>query len=252
LEKTFQCFNESRRIFHQQDDKYGEASAITNLAGHYYNTDDYNQAIDNYEKALKLFREFDDKSNQYRIMNRLGLVYQNQGNLDKALEYYLESLELERTAGDYLEQHKTIGDIAITHALSKNWLESANACIDAFQLAVQINANIVTDSLRSMLAVMKVMLKSREFAVPAQLVYRLSLFIGSIGVEDKEMRTVLAISQGIFTLIGIVSACEWDKKNDIFREALELAHSLDENTGSAFNLMQWLEYEKAGENGKDS
>jgi hypothetical protein len=66
------------------------------------------------------------------------------------------------------------------------------------------------------------------------------------------MRTALAISQGIWTLIGLASACEWDKKSDIYKETLELANSIDINTGSAFNLMQWLEYEKDRENGKDS
>lgn len=252
LEKAFQCFIESRKIFHQQNDKYGEASAITNLAGYYYNINDYNQAIDNYEKALKIFRELNDKLNQYLIINRLGLIYQNQDNFDMALEYYNESLNLGKAIGDYTEQHKTIGNIALVHALNKNWLDSANACMEAFQLAVQINANLITDSLRDILSAIKIMLKSREFAIPAQLVYRLSQFVGNLKPIDEEMRTALAISQGIWTLIGLASACEWDKKSDIYKETLELANSIDINTGSAFNLMQWLEYEKAGENGKDS
>jgi len=252
LEKAFQCFNESRRIFHQKNDKYGEASAITNIAGYYYNSNDYDQAIDSYQKALKIFRELDDKSNQYLIMNRLGSLYQEQGNFDEAIEYYLESLELERNAKDYLMQHETTNNIALVYALNKNWIESANFCVSAFQLAVQINPNVITNSLRNILKVVKIMLKSREFAIPAQLVYQLSQFIGNMKVEDKETRTALAISQGVFTLIGLVSASECDRKNDLFKEAIELARSLDENTGSAFNLMQWLEHEKAGENGKDS
>lgn len=241
LERAFQCFNEARRIFHQKNDKYGEASAITNIAGYYYGLNDHNQAIDSYQKALKIFRELDDKFNQYLIMNRLGMLYQDQKNLDSALEYYLESLNLGQEANDYLMQVETMGNIALVYALNRNWLKSANYCISGFQLAVQINPNVITESLRNILKVLKIMLESREFAIPAQLVYQLSKFIGNMEIEDKEMRTALAISQGIFTLIGIVSASEYDKKSDLFKEALELARSLDENTGSAFNLTQWLE-----------
>ncbi len=241
LEKAFHCFNKSKKIFHQENNKYGEASSITNIAGYYYSSKDYNQAIDNYQKALKIFREIDDKFNQYLIMNRLGSLYQDMGDLDDALEYYLESLNLEREANDYLMQHETNGNIALVYALNKNWVESANHCISGFQLAVQINPNVITDSLRNILKVVKIMFKSYEFAVPAQLVYQLSQLVGTIGSDDKELRTALAISQGLFTLIGLVSASELDRKSDLFKEALELARSLDENTGSAFNLMQWLE-----------
>lgn len=241
LEKAFECFNIARRIFRQKNDKYGEASAIKNIAGYYHSSNDYDQAIDNYQKALKIFRELDDKPNQYLILNRLGSLYQDQKNLDSALEYYFESLDLVRSTNDFLMQIEAMSNIAFVYALNNKWLESANYCMSAFQIAVQTNPNVITESLRNILKIVKIMLKSSEFAIPAQLVYQLSQFIGSMKIEDNEIRTALAISQGIFTLIGLVSASEYDKKNDLFKEALELAHSLDKNTGFAFNLTQWLE-----------
>jgi hypothetical protein len=42
-------------------------------------------------------------------------------------------------------------------------------------------------------------------------------------------------------MIGFTAACEFDKGSDIYKEALELARSLDDKTGAALKLMEWLE-----------
>jgi hypothetical protein len=131
--------------------------------------------------------------------------------------------------------------IALAHAMQKSWTESANACIEAFQIAIQLHSSVVMDSLKNILDVSKSMLKSDEYATPLQLVYSLTQLMEKMEIHDDEMRVALAISKGVFTIIGFVIACEWNKSSDIYREAMELAKSLDENTNSALRLVEWLE-----------
>ena len=85
------------------------------------------------------------------------------------------------------------------------------------------------------------MLGDKEFAVPAQLVAQLTDYIQNAELIDDGMRLALAISHGVFTIIGFMAACECDKESDEYREAMELARSLDEKTGAALKLVEWLE-----------
>ena len=55
------------------------------------------------------------------------------------------------------------------------------------------------------------------------------------------MPAALAICHGAFTIIGFMAACECNKKSNEYKEALELARSLDERTGAALKLVEWLE-----------
>jgi len=168
-------------------------------------------------------------------------MYQNIGNIDEALQYYGNSLKIVYEIGDLFKQYMILRNIAIINVMRKNWTESANICIEYYQIAVQLHANIVIDSLKGILEVSKTMLKSGELAAPIQLGIELTYFIKKVEIQDDEMRAALAISEGVFTIIGFIAACGWDKTSDVYKEALELAKSLDESTGSALKLVEWLD-----------
>ena len=91
------------------------------------------------------------------------------------------------------------------------------------------------------------MLKGGELAIPAQLVQQLSLVIQNTVPPDNEMRMALGICPGAFTVIGFMAACEWDRESDIYKEALELARTLDEKTGAGLRLVEWLEGDDASD-----
>jgi tetratricopeptide (TPR) repeat protein len=240
-EKAFQYYIDSRDIFIQQNDKRGEATALGNIGLYYQSKQKYEDAIKFYEDSLKIFIDLGLKVDQANLITKIGSIYHSLGHLNEALQYYNNSLNIERELGNLVGQYRALRDISLAYAVQNNWVESTNACIESYQIASQIYANIVIDSLKGILVVSKIMLKSGELAAPIQLGIELTYFIKKVEIQDDEMRAALAISEGVFTIIGFIAACGWDKTSDVYKEALELAKSLDESTGSALKLVEWLE-----------
>jgi tetratricopeptide (TPR) repeat protein len=240
-EKAFQYFTDSYDIFRQKNDKQGEAIALNNIGEYYQSIQKYEDTIKFYEDSLKIFYDLGNKSAQANMLNSIGAIYQDLGNIEKALQYYNNALEIVYEIGDLYRQYIILRNIATIKVMLENWIESTNACIEYYKISVQLHANIVMGALRGILDVSRIMLKSGEYATPVQLGIELTYFMNKVDIQDEEMRAALAISQGVFTIIGFVATCEWDKSSNVYKEALELAKSLDKSTGSALKLVEWLE-----------
>jgi tetratricopeptide (TPR) repeat protein len=241
-EDSGSCLERSREIFERLNNKPGEATALGNLARYYHlYKQDYRQAMELYERAVKIFGDLSYRAEQGDVLHNLGNVYRDQGDQDRAMQYYQRSLDIKSKIGDRVGQQSLLDHLAFIHSRQNQWMRAASACLESFQIAVEIHSSIVVDSVRVILQVSKTMLKSGEFAIPAQLAQQLSQFIQDTEVTDNEIRAALAISHGVLTLISFVAACEFNKESNIYKEALELARSLDEKTGAALNLVNWLE-----------
>jgi len=177
----------------------------------------------------------------------LGRLYQNQGDQEQAIQFYHSALEIKHKADDRAGQQGILENIALAHSGQKEWMKAASACLESFQIAVAVHANAVMDSLRNVLEVSGNMLRSGEFNTPAQLAQQLAPFTQNAESADDEMRISLAICHGVFAMIGFVAECRCDRGNSAYKEALELAHSLDNRTGRALKLVEWLKGEE--ENG---
>jgi tetratricopeptide (TPR) repeat protein len=240
-EKAIKCFEDSLRISERQNNKRDEAAALANLALCYWNQKEYEFALKHYERALKIYEDLGNKVEKGDVLNNLGLLYRDQGDLDMAMRCYQNSLGIKVEIGNRVGQPTVLRNIALLHSEQNQWMKAASACLESFQIAVEIHSSVVVDSVRVILQVSRTMLKSGEFAIPAQLAQQLSQFIQDTEVTDNEIRAALVISQGVLTIISFVAACEFNRESSVYREALELARSLDEKTGAALNLVNWLE-----------
>jgi tetratricopeptide (TPR) repeat protein len=244
-DEAARCFEDFLRISERHDDKRNEAAALANLGLCHWNGQRYDSASKCYEGALRMYEDLGNKAEKGDVLNNLGLLHQSQGDLEGAVTCYQASLEIKREIGDRVGQSTVLGNIVIVHSRQHQWLKAANSCLESFQIAVQIQSTVVMDSLRNILDVSKNILRAGEFAIPAQLVQQLSQLTQSAEVSDEEMRMALAICHGVFTIIGFMAMCECDKRSDAYKEALELARSLDENTGAALKLVEWLKGDEA-------
>jgi len=57
----------------------------------YFSQEDYDGAINQWEKILEIEPDF---PNKYVVLNNLGIVYNKKQMPDKALEYFLQALQL--------------------------------------------------------------------------------------------------------------------------------------------------------------
>ena len=244
-----QYFRASLEICERLNERGAQANALSNLGICCRNQGQFEDALEFHRRSLKIYEDLGTKSGQEGVLNNLGIIYEEQGHLIKAMQCYQNSLEINYEIGHRAGQRIALNNLAFIHSKQKQWMEAASACLESFQIATQIHASIVRDSLVNILHISRSMLSSGEFAIPAQLVQQLSQLIQSVQMDDEEMRLVLAISHGVFTIIGFMAMCEGDKGSDVYKEALELARSLDGKTGAALKLVEWLE-EKEEDNGK--
>jgi CHAT domain-containing protein/tetratricopeptide (TPR) repeat protein len=77
----------------------GEAAALTNEGNLFFESSDYQQALDRYMAALKIFQADHDAREAYTL-NNIGVTYRLLGDLDAALTYVSRSLPRFRDASD--------------------------------------------------------------------------------------------------------------------------------------------------------
>jgi tetratricopeptide (TPR) repeat protein len=73
-------------------DKYGIATAHTNLTNYYNHVQDYRDALDHATLALSEFELLSDVRNVARTLRMIGSTYSNLNQTDQSLDYYLRSL----------------------------------------------------------------------------------------------------------------------------------------------------------------
>ncbi|MBD3180799.1 tetratricopeptide repeat protein [Candidatus Poribacteria bacterium] len=238
-------FERSLEVSRKINDKKGEATALSNLARCYQmEGDEYQKVIELYESSLEKFENLGMEKEKQDILFSLGIVNQEYEDLDAAMNYYQQVLDISIKTDDYATQRTALNNIAFIHSRNQEWLESASACLEAFQLAMKTGSAEAIDSLRTIMQISRYMLDDNQFVLSAQLSQQLSQLIQESETKDEAMRTALAICHGVFTVINFVSASEGDKNSELYREAMELAFTLDEKTNSALDLNQWLEGEE--------
>src|SRR3989442_6568842 len=78
----------------------GEAATLTNQGNLFFESGDYQQALERYLSALKIFRGQSDASGEAYALNNIGVTYRGLGDFDTALAYMSLSLPRFRAAGE--------------------------------------------------------------------------------------------------------------------------------------------------------
>lgn len=275
-----QYLEDSRLIFQQLGDETGEISALNILGGIYQQLGEWSKAIqyleilygisqrsdngasmaellnklaechqsmesnesaaESYNNALSIYIELGDRDGEGNVLNSLGEFYCKQSEFDQAIQFYLKSLDIKQETGDQIGRQQVLKNLALAHGEKKEWMESARAYLESFQLAGQIHFTAISSLLPDILELCDGMFTDKEFALPKQLVLQLTELIQDAEPDNEETRAALIICHGVFTVIGFVAACEYNRDSDIYIEALELARSLDEQTGAVLGLIEWL------------
>lgn len=70
---------------------------MNNLGAVWYNMQEYEKAIEYFEKCLAVYVRFNGKycMESADTYNNLGSVYDDMGDSEKALEYYMKGLEIQ-------------------------------------------------------------------------------------------------------------------------------------------------------------
>jgi tetratricopeptide (TPR) repeat protein len=94
FDKAINMYEKSSHIFMGIGDKHGEGKTLMNLANIYVKQKRYDEALSNYESSLDKFSEIGDKNSQGEVLRNKAILYRKEGLLDKSIDCYRTSLNL--------------------------------------------------------------------------------------------------------------------------------------------------------------
>lgn len=115
------------------------SSAYKGMGDAYVRQENYELALQNYEKGLELYQLENDSFGITMVRNGQASVYFKQGKTEKALELFNLALELARSTNQKFTLESSYRGIANTYFVQKNY-EKAQVWVDqAINLATEVN-----------------------------------------------------------------------------------------------------------------
>jgi len=135
VEKAIKYLQASRYIYHDINDRQGEASAFGKLGNAFYLMGDIKRAIRFYEDAIEILKKITDKQNEGVCLIELGNVYHHLGKIEKAIKCYQDALKISRETGDKINEGCILGNMGTVH-VNFGKMEKA---IECYQDALKIS-----------------------------------------------------------------------------------------------------------------
>ncbi|MDA3868055.1 MAG: tetratricopeptide repeat protein [Salinivirgaceae bacterium] len=138
-QKARQYINEALTFAEGADLQRSVANALNYLGITYYNEQQYEEAIQQFQKSLKVFFRLGDKDKIANMMKKIGLSYLNQKKYSKAIEYYefaQRIFEQEKYIDYKAETHVELG---VIYRLSNRYSNALKEFEEALQLFQQLD-----------------------------------------------------------------------------------------------------------------
>lgn len=127
------CLQQVFKLYQATKSRRGQGRTLFNIAWVYYLTADYQQSIENYQKALDIQSVIQDRGlwGETYSLGGLGLVYYALGDYQRAITYAEKALEIADSTGDSIALAYSLVDLGDyynalgQHARSLNFYEQA-------------------------------------------------------------------------------------------------------------------------------
>jgi serine phosphatase RsbU (regulator of sigma subunit)/Tfp pilus assembly protein PilF len=134
---AIEYYEKALRIFAQLGSDMWVASIYGNLGNiYFYSGIDYENALQNYQKALELFREKELRNYEANMLINIGLVEEKRGNFATALEFYNNGLEISEQINDNYSKGQALSNIGNIYLIREDYdkaLEQLNNALEIFE-----------------------------------------------------------------------------------------------------------------------
>lgn len=120
-EQAIACSQKAIEIVRYLGEKHSESVYIGNLALAYDHAKNFQKAIEAYHQGIEVLRQFGDKENEATYLKNLGNVYYRQNNHSAAITLYEQSLEIAREIGFRNGEANALCDIGIIYFKQKKF-----------------------------------------------------------------------------------------------------------------------------------
>ena len=139
--ESFQFYERAHQTFITNNDKRGQALALTQMALIKMGSLEWDTARKNLNTALDLNRSENDSYEEARVLNALGGVSDNQGQPETALEFYQLAKDAFHRLGDKAREGNMYNNIGVRYDTWGEWL----AAVDSYNTAIDLLEASLTD-----------------------------------------------------------------------------------------------------------
>lgn len=162
LDEARRTYLRAAEIFSQLGDRKGEATALNNLGGIYFNQGKYSEALKVYERALIATRITNNLPEQATTLSNIAFIYRTQADAArakqsapegtpnagpkeyeqqymKALDFYQQALAIIRRVGDRESEGATLNNIGGVNISLERYTDAMKAYQAALQIYEQLN-----------------------------------------------------------------------------------------------------------------
>ncbi|GBD55154.1 tetratricopeptide repeat protein [Microcystis aeruginosa NIES-298] len=98
--EALQSWEKALQIYREIKNRQGEANSLGNLGNAYQSLGQYQKAIEYLQQTLNIAREIPDRQGEAYALGNLGIAYDSLGQYARAIEYYQQLLDIAREIQD--------------------------------------------------------------------------------------------------------------------------------------------------------
>ncbi len=136
--KALEFFQNSLRMYEENEEKRGVAMANNNIGAIYDAQGDYESALYYYQKALEIRQEIGDKSGISTGYNNIGRIFEAREDYESALSFYKKSLDIKNEIGDKNDLSLLFNNIASVYSAIKNYEQAYEYYSKALEFSKEI------------------------------------------------------------------------------------------------------------------
>lgn len=93
-------YDKAYKIANKIDDIEGKAAVYNNRGLIYWNSENYNEAMENYLSSLKIFEALDNEKSQASNLNNIGLLLKELKRFEESRDYHIKALKIRKKVED--------------------------------------------------------------------------------------------------------------------------------------------------------
>lgn len=227
-DESLHALQVARGIFDQRGDLVGQAHCLNHIGYLHKTRGEYEQALDNYQKAFILREQIGDPATIASSLNNIGYLYNIQGEFTQALDNYQRALILREQVGDPADIAQSLNHIGYLYNTRGELEQSLDYYQRALTLSEQVgNPAAVATSLHNI----GYLYNTRKEFEQALNYYQRALTL------REQVGNPAAIANSLNNIGGIYGTQgEFERALDYYQRALALFEQVDDSVAIAQSL----------------
>lgn len=181
---------DANRIYTNIQDEAGIAKSFSNIGVIFSDQSHYDKALEYFFKALILQEQNNNTRGMAVLLNNIGMVYEHQKSYELAERYHLRSLELKESLNDQQGIAYSYSNLGLVYQGLKNYEKAMQFFVQSLEIREQLN-------------------DKREIAASARNIGYLHLLDGKFDESEKFLQYALDLFEEVEDKSGLAITCNY-------------------------------------------